>query len=925
MSWTDECRKLRGLLNQSEQLLNVIPALHRTVNGLRTQPIWLGVGKIRSRDEYAVFLFTRAVIACLRPLQEWLYCVLPVVANVRLEVSPQRLTFTWSGGQRGGSNLLVELGDDEASALELSSSRTLSCLQEAFREASVRGLVFHEEQRNNHRELWRYEHAIPVDLARLPSIAVAVSGSRRTRISLHENLLCDAHRLQLLCITWNVGASLPQEGQKLDGLFEEEPDADLLCIGLQETCELSARRLIADGDEWYEWRAWVESEVNDFYGDGLEVVAYSHLVGMLILIFAKSNLRDQIDDIRTTAVGLGVGGYGGNKGAVSVRFDISSTSFCFVNAHLASGQEHYIERCQHFQMIMQRIIFQEDTDADYEDGPRDSQGSTRSSPDAFDNDLADLFDLKMSVSFLEKRTFAREAYKIYDHDHIFWVGDTNSRLHWPGKLGGMPIQDAMQKVRERRIGELLALDQLNLMRRDGMAFQGFDEHKICFLPSYKWRRDGDALDMRSQKHVPAWTDRILFRSMTRPAATVHRYDMYPNLRQSDHRPVFACLTVPWTGAPSASSEQVLQSRSMEPCHELELVMEPAEVVFRNLKPDHPQETTVRLNINGLSTSRFKVYVKWPDGRLRPVSSRATSARKSMTIEEEGSDSSSPALKEPVLARWLCVTPSQGTLHRGRATELKVSLCVGEAVLERHSLATNVIVRLQDSALHDFEMPVRASVLPSLLRAPLEMLAQKGSRPILQVKDEQEDRASSNNMLPPCEIMAVMQWVLQQSREAHPRELDWWPDPLSDGVCRGREEFCEVQRYLEQGWSLPTGNPRLPPRSAALFLLRWLSLLPEPILSAEALQAESLQVHELLQAMPALPRGVLFCVAALFAQLAVRHGPKGDVASRLATCLTQQARPSAAAEQLLRGLMAELSADSTFPPPAAWQPLSWNTD
>ena len=28
------------------------------------------------------------------------------------------------------------------------------------------------------------------------------------------------------------------------------------------------------------------------------------------------------------------------------------------------------------------------------------------------------------------------------------------------------------------------------------------EHRICFLPSYKWHPDRDAYDIRSQKHVP---------------------------------------------------------------------------------------------------------------------------------------------------------------------------------------------------------------------------------------------------------------------------------------------------------------------------------------------------------------------------------------------------------------------------------------
>merc|ERR1712039_312384 len=107
----------------------------------------------------------------------------------------------------------------------------------------------------------------------------------------------------------------------------------------------------------------------------------------------------------------------------------------------------------------------------------------------------------------------------------------------------MPITQAKELVMNMRFGELLAYDQLGLMRRDGMAFDGFDEQKIAFLPSYKWRVHQDELDMRSQKHVPAWTDRILYKSMARPVACSYRYSIDLSLKQSDHRPVFACFSL----------------------------------------------------------------------------------------------------------------------------------------------------------------------------------------------------------------------------------------------------------------------------------------------------------------------------------------------------------------------------------------------
>ena len=85
----------------------------------------------------------------------------------------------------------------------------------------------------------------------------------------------------------------------------------------------------------------------------------------LILVFVRSSFVPLVENTRCTSLGIGVGGYGGNKGAVAVRFDLGLTprtalrvdalstgmksfcgllfgsgrsSFCFVNVHLAAGQ-----------------------------------------------------------------------------------------------------------------------------------------------------------------------------------------------------------------------------------------------------------------------------------------------------------------------------------------------------------------------------------------------------------------------------------------------------------------------------------------------------------------------------------------------------------------------------------------------------------
>merc|ERR1719162_2473532 len=116
-----------------------------------------------------------------------------------------------------------------------------------------------------------------------------------------------------------------------------------------------------------EWRSWAERGVQSVYGDEMELLQDRHLVGLLMLVFVRKKLKAQVSDVRSCVIPTGVGGVGGNKGAVCARFVIGATSLCFVNAHLAAGQEHYIERCQHFRTIIERILFRHAMD-EGEDG-----------------------------------------------------------------------------------------------------------------------------------------------------------------------------------------------------------------------------------------------------------------------------------------------------------------------------------------------------------------------------------------------------------------------------------------------------------------------------------------------------------------------------------------------------------------------------
>lgn len=898
---------MEALLRPTEELLCVAPAAHQCSDG-RGRRVWLGVGRTRTRGDHAVFIFARTRFPFLASLREWVYCVLPIVANIHISIEPEPgiCAFSWSrqelhqGTSKYGDFVITDVRD----------TYILKVLEDHYQHAYDAGLTFHEEQRGNHREIWAYREAIPLDVARLPLDQIVIpprgtsstSSAARMRCITAPRLSVNGGQtsLKLMCVTWNVGATEPTKEHGLEPLLLEEPKADILCIGLQEVCALNSPDwLIRDGQEWQAWREWIEAGVEETYEGDMTLLKMSRLVGMFILVFIRRDLRRQVSNVRSRVVPTALGGYGGNKGAACIRFEIGRTSLCMINVHLAAGQQHYIERCQHFRTIIERIQFSLADEPSNEDNEDDAVPDTppqRQSSKPLSFKLSDRARAPAQGDGQEKAVAT-----IHDHDHIVWLGDTNSRLHWPGKLGGMPISLAIEKVKEKSFGELLSLDQLNMMRRDGMAFDGFKEHRIFFLPSYKWKPGGDALDMRNQKHVLAWTDRILFRSMRRPEAEAYRYDMFRGLKQSDHRPVFACLAVPWEprledhfmsrstdvarvlgdrcslrasghmGPPlllppaqvaqqrrflaHRHSSATRQAGSYRPgqsfsSDEFDMFLEPRELTFYGLKPGQPKQALIRLGLNSpiarqgvVAHQPFTFFSVSPTGSLQPLNQRGVPRRGSVAV----------------LMHALQVDPAEGVLSDLTHTEVRVDIHFRSGALRSRQCSMDLVVRVGlGSNEVDFRITVRATIEPTVLGASLADLAALGNRQILDedhgkrvilglarqslcvVATRSSAAVDPSQPLPPKEVMSVMRWLLMVSQLSAPGTMEWWPDaPLSDASSCD-SEVLEIQRCVE--WGLPLPFPfrvtqKLPVRAAVFFLVRWLGALPEPVLPPAALDTD----------------------------------------------------------------------------------------
>ncbi|XP_050214629.1 type IV inositol polyphosphate 5-phosphatase 3 isoform X2 [Mercurialis annua] len=214
------------------------------------------------------------------------------------------------------------------------------------------------------------------------------------------------------------------------------------------------------------------------------------MVGVFLSIWVRRSLRKHIQNLKVSTVGVGVMGYIGNKGAVSVSMSIYQTPFCFICSHLTSGEKEgdELKRNCNVQEIHRRTQFH-----------------------------------TLSGIGLPKG--------ILDHERIIWLGDLNYRINlWYEKTCELISLKQWSKLAER--------DQLVRELRKGRAFDGWTEGVLNFPPTYKYEMNSNKYygsDPKVGRRVPAWCDRILSYGKGMKLLKYRRTE----LKLSDHRPVTA--------------------------------------------------------------------------------------------------------------------------------------------------------------------------------------------------------------------------------------------------------------------------------------------------------------------------------------------------------------------------------------------------
>ncbi|KAJ6814628.1 type IV inositol polyphosphate 5-phosphatase 3-like [Iris pallida] len=217
------------------------------------------------------------------------------------------------------------------------------------------------------------------------------------------------------------------------------------------------------------------------------------MVGVYLSIWVRRSLRKHIQNVKVSTVGVGVMGYIGNKGSISVSMSIYQTLFCFICCHLNPGEKDgdELRRNADVQEIHRRTQF----------NPVSRVGLPKT---------------------------------IYDHERIIWLGDLNYRIN-------LSYEKTLNLITKKEWFKLRERDQLMLEMKKGHVFDGWEEGVIDFPPTYKYEFNSDKYVgeyPKAGRRTPAWCDRILTYGKGTRLVAYKRSE----LKLSDHRPVTAVYT-----------------------------------------------------------------------------------------------------------------------------------------------------------------------------------------------------------------------------------------------------------------------------------------------------------------------------------------------------------------------------------------------
>ncbi|PSR86677.1 Type I inositol polyphosphate 5-phosphatase [Actinidia chinensis var. chinensis] len=357
----------------------------------------------------------------------------------------------------------------------------------------------------------------------------ASESGRQIRFDSGVTIISNTSNIRMFVGTWNVGGISPPEDLNLrDWLQTPASAADIYVLGFQEIVPLTAGNVLGpeDSSTAAKWLLLIRQALNSRieYQDVCYINEVSQqmsnscsksscersqryclavskqMVGIFLCVWVRAGLYWHISNLKVSCVGRGIMGYMGNKGSISISMTLYQTSFCFVCTHLASGEK---------------------------EGDEVRRNS----------DVMEILKKTRFSHFLKVLGRQSSPDYILEHDNIIWLGDLNYRL-----VTGRG--DTCELLKKNDWQALLEKDQLLIERKTGRVFEGWEEGKIYFAPTYKYLINSDhyvaqIFQSKEKQRNPAWCDRILWRG----DGMKQMYYVRGELKFSDHRPVSSMFSI----------------------------------------------------------------------------------------------------------------------------------------------------------------------------------------------------------------------------------------------------------------------------------------------------------------------------------------------------------------------------------------------
>ncbi|RIA94500.1 Endonuclease/exonuclease/phosphatase [Glomus cerebriforme] len=283
--------------------------------------------------------------------------------------------------------------------------------------------------------------------------------------------------------------------------LSEKPD--IIAIGFQEFNEYPNAFLnINNENRIKHCEEMIEKAIYNCTKERYFRIRRSVFNGLALVIYVRDEqkfnnserLVNRIKSVEVEQVGVGPI-WAGNKGAIAIRLIYDTISVCFVCAHLAPHSHNIEERNKNFKSIIERVIFTNKN---------------------------------------------KDEITIYDNDYVFFFGDLNYRI----EIGSLTETKLMNLLNTNQYQLVIPFDQLNIEKRKGQVFDGFQEGEIEFPPTYKYHI-GSTRSFNTSKKFPGWCDRILYYSKQSNTESIilHQYMSNNDYTTSDHKPVSALFTI----------------------------------------------------------------------------------------------------------------------------------------------------------------------------------------------------------------------------------------------------------------------------------------------------------------------------------------------------------------------------------------------